>query len=69
MVVAVPNVVERTSQPDPELPIRVYPVEDGHKAVRLTRHKKCSSFHASSKRRVTIEAALPLPPCPDPMQP
>ena len=32
----VPTVLERTSGPDPELPIRIYSVEARHKAVRLT---------------------------------
>jgi LCP family protein required for cell wall assembly len=32
----VPTVLERSSAPDPELPLRVYAIEGQHKAVRLT---------------------------------
>ncbi|MDQ3821757.1 MAG: LCP family protein [Actinomycetota bacterium] len=32
----VPRLLERTSSPDPEKPIRVYAIKKGHRAVRLT---------------------------------
>jgi hypothetical protein len=31
----VPSVIDSASSPDESMPIRVYPIEDGHKAVRL----------------------------------